>query len=60
MAVADNFVYREYEGKKTPPQVCVRDDIRRQQERNTQQVQATQRKKFYEKTAGAKAHSVAD
>ena len=46
-----NFFYPEYEGKKTSPQVYVRDVIRRQQElkvlcrRNTQQAQARQRKR---------------
>ena len=60
------FFYPEYEGKKTSPQVYVRDVIRRQQElndlcrRNTQQAQARQRKKFDKKTAGAKAYSVGD
>ena len=58
--------YPEYEGKKTSPQVYVRDVIRRQQElndlcrRNTQQAQARQRKKFDKKAAGAKAYSVGD
>ena len=46
------FFYHEYEGKKTSPQVYVRDVIRRQRElndlcrRNTQQAQPRQRKKF--------------
>ena len=54
------FFYPEYEGKKTSPQVYVRDVIRRQQElndlcrRNTQQAQARQRKRFDKKAAGAK------
>ena len=58
--------YPEYEGKKTSPQVYVRDVIRRQQElndlcrRNTQQAQARQRKKFDKKAAGAKAYKVGD
>ena len=58
--------YPEYEGKKTSPQVYVRDVIRRQQElhdlcrRNTQQAQAMQRKKIDKKAAGAKAYSVGD
>ena len=45
------FFYPEYEGKKTSPQVYVRDVIRLQQEmidfcrRNTHQAQARQRKK---------------
>ena len=58
------FFYPEYEGKKTSPQVYVRDVIRRQQElndlcrRNTQQAQARQRKRFDKKAAGAKAYSV--
>ena len=49
------FFYPEYEGKKTSPQVYVRDVIRRQQElndlcrRNTQQAQARQRKRFDKK-----------
>ena len=60
------FFYPEYEGKKTSPQVYVRDVIRRQQElndlcrRNTQQVQARQRKGFDKKAASAKAYSVGD
>ena len=60
------FFYPEYEGKKTSPQVYVRDVIRRQQElndlcrRNTQQAQARQRKRFDKKAAGAKAYSVGD
>ena len=60
------FFYPEYEGKKTSPQVYVRDVIRRQQElndlcrRNTQQGQARQRKRFDKKAAGAKAYSVGD
>ena len=58
--------YPENEGKKTSPEVYVRDVIRRQQElndlcrRNNQQAQARQRKKFDKKAAGAKAYSVAD
>ena len=49
------FFYPEYEGKKTSPQVDVRDVIRRQQElnylcrRSTQQEQARQRKSSLEK-----------
>ena len=60
------FFYPEYAGKKTSPQVYVRDVIRRQQElndlcrRNTQQAQARQRKKFDKKAAGAKAYLVGD
>ena len=60
------FFYPEYEGKKTSPQVYLRDVIRRQQElndlcrRNTQQAQARQRKRFDRKAAGAKAYSVGD
>ena len=60
------FFYPGYEGKKTSPQVYVRDVIRRQQElndlcrRNTQQAQARQRKIFDKKAAGAKAYSVGD
>ena len=60
------FFYPEYEGKKTSPQVYVRDVIRRQQElndlcrRNTQQAQARQRKRFDKKAAGAKDYSVGD
>ena len=60
------FFYPEYEGKKTSPQVYVRDVIRRQQElndlcrQNTQQAQARQRKKFDKKAAGAKAYKVGD
>ena len=60
------FFYPEYEGKKTSPQVYVRDVIRRQEElndlcrRNTQQAQARQRKRFDRKAAGAKAYSVGD
>ena len=60
------FFYPEYEGKKTSPQVYVRDVIRLQQElnvmcrRNTQQALARQRKRFDKKAAGAKAYSVGD
>ena len=60
------FFYPEYEGKKTSPQVYVRDVIRSQQELNvlcrgnTQQAQARQRKRFDKKAAGAKAYSVGD
>ena len=60
------FFYPEYEGKKTSPQVYVRDVIRRQQElndlcrRKTQQAQARQRKRFDKKAVGAKANSVGD
>ena len=52
------FFYPEYEGKKTSPQVYVRDVIRRQQElndlyrRNAQQAQARQRKRIDKKAAG--------
>ena len=51
-SLPSTFFYSEYEGKKTSPQVYVRDVIRRQQElndlcrQNTQQAQARQRKKF--------------
>ena len=61
-----SFFYPEYEGKKTSPQVYVRDVIRRQQElndlcrQNTQQAQARQRKRFDKKATGAKAYSVGD
>ena len=61
-----SFFNPEYEGRKTSPQVYVRDVIRRQQElndlcrRNTQQERARQRKKFDKKAAGAKAYSVAE
>ena len=60
------FFYPEYEGKKTSPQVYVRDVIRRQKDlndlsrRNTQQAQTRQRKRFDKKAAGAKAYSVGD
>ena len=60
------FFYPEYEGKKTSPQVYVRDVIRLQQElndlcrRKTQQTQARHRKTFDKKAAGAKAYSVED
>ena len=60
------FFYPEYEGKKTSPQVYVRDVIRRQEElndlcrRNTQQAQAGQRKRIDKKAAGAKSYSVGD
>ena len=60
------FFYPEYEGKKTSPQVYVRDVIRRQQElndlcrRNTQQAQARQRKRFDKKAGGPKVYSVGD
>ena len=55
------FFYPEYEGKKTSPQVYVRDVIRRQQElndlcrRNTRQEQAKQRKRFDKKPAWCKS-----
>ena len=58
--------FYKYEGKKTSPQVYVRDVIRRQQElndlcrQNTPQAQARQRKRFDKKAAGAKAYSVGD
>ena len=61
-----NFFYSEYEGRKTSPQVYVRDVIRRQQElnelcrRNIQQVQVRQRKRFDKKAAGVKAYLVGD
>ena len=57
------FFYPEYEGKKTSPQIYIKDVIRRQRElndlcrRNTQQAQARQRKRFDVKAAGAKAYS---
>ena len=60
------FFYPEYEGKKTSPQVYVKDVIRRQHElndlcrRNTQQAQARQRKRFDKKATGAKAYSMGD
>ena len=60
------FFYPGYEGKKTSPQVYVRDVIRHQQEsndlcrRNTQQAQARQKKRFDKKAAGAKAYSLRD
>ena len=60
------FFYPEYEGKKTSPQVYVRDVIRRQQElndlcrHNTQQAQARRKKRFDKKAAGAKTDSVRD
>ena len=60
------FFYPEYEGKKTSPQVYVRDVIRRKQELNdlcrqhTQQAPARQRKRFDKKAAGAKFYSVGD
>ena len=55
------FFYPEYEGKKTSPQVHVRDVIRRQQElndlcrRNTQQAQAKQMKRFDKKSSWCKS-----
>ena len=58
--------YPEYEGKKTSPQVYVRDVIRRQQELNdlcrwnTQQAGARQRKRFDKRAAGAKGYTVGD
>ena len=54
------FFYPEYEGKKTSPQIYVRDVIRRQQElndlcrRNNQQAQARQRKNFDKKSSWSK------
>ena len=55
------FFYPEYEGKKTSPQVYVRDGIRRHQElndlcrRNTQQAQARQRKGSIKKSSWCKS-----
>ena len=55
------FFYPEYEGKKTSPQVYVRDVIRRQQElndlcrRNTEQAQARQRKKNRQESSWCKS-----
>ncbi|XP_063713085.1 uncharacterized protein K02A2.6-like [Symsagittifera roscoffensis] len=60
------FFYPEHEGKKTSPQVYVRDVIRRQQElnvlyrQNSERAQARQRKRFDKKAAVAKAYSVGD
>ena len=65
-ALSLTFFYSEYEGKKTAPQTYVRDVIRRQQDlndlcrRNTQQAQTRQKRRFYKKTADAKAYSVGD
>ena len=57
------FFYPEYEGKKTSPQVYLRDMNRCQQElnelcrRNNQQAQARQKKKFDKKAVGTKAQA---
>ena len=56
--------YPEYEGKKTSPQVYVKEAVRRQQElselcrRNTAQAQMRQRKKYDEKRLQAEPHAV--
>ena len=58
------FFYPEYEGKKTSPQVYVKEAVRRQQElkelcrRNTAQEQMRQRKKYDEKILQAEPHAV--
>ena len=55
------FFYPEYEGKKTSPQVYVRDMIRCQQElndlcrRKIRQAQARQRKRFDKKSSWCKS-----
>ena len=60
------FFYPEYEGKRTAPQTYVRDVIRRQQDlndlcrRNTQQAQISEKRRFDQRTAHAKAYSVGD
>ena len=60
------FFYPEYEGKRTTPQMYVRDAISRQQElndlcrRNTQQAQFRQKRRFGKRTADAKTYSVGD
>ena len=60
------FFYPEYEGKRTAPQMYVRDVIRREQDlndlcmRNTQHAQIRQKRRFHKKTANAKAYSVGD
>ena len=57
------FFYPEYEGKKTAPQTCVCDVIRRQQDlndlcrRNTQQAQFRQKRRLNKRTADTKAYS---
>ena len=58
--------YPEYEGKKTAPQMYVRDVIRRQQElndlcrKNKQQAQMGQKRRFDKRTEYAKTYSVGD
>ena len=58
------FFYPEYEGKKTSPQVYVKEAVKRQQElnelcrRNTAQAQLRQRKKYDEKILQAKPYAV--
>ena len=60
------FFCPEYGGRRTSPDVYVRDVIRCQQElnylcrRNTQQAQAREKRKFDKKTAVVKAYSVGD
>ena len=64
--ISPHMKFIQHVRKKKPPQVHVRDVIRRQQEmndlcrRNTQQAQARQKKRFHKKTAGVKAYSVGD
>ena len=58
------FFYLEYGGKKTSPQVYVKEAIKRQQElnelcrRNTAQAQMRQRKKYDEKILQAKPYAL--
>ena len=58
------FFYPEYKGKKTSPQACVKEVVKRQQElndlcrRNTSQAQMRQRKKYDEKILQAKPYAV--
>ena len=60
------FFYPEYESKRTAPQTCVRDVIRRQQEfsdlcrRNKKQAHVRQKRRFDRRNAGAKAYSIGD
>ena len=58
------FFYPKYEGKKTSPQVYVKEAVRRQQElkelcrRNTAQAHMRQRKKYDEKIFQAEPHAL--
>ena len=58
------FFYPEYEGKKTSPQACLKEVVKRQQElnelcrRNTAQAQMRQQKEYDEEILQAKPYAV--